>query len=185
MRELTKEALSFLNQCSAGLISKEKLEQELSFKASFVEMKHYLDTTLSQNDFHGFEAILWGMPNTLNKAEEAELYREYLARENHYQHDNIVTSFQTYFNDNKENISILMKAITIIPEYLEGDDISYPYIRKIIYAIGAQPEPYNFEALEALTKSEDVQIRDLALHQIEKRKELGRWEARKNKEFSS
>ena len=59
--------------------------------------------------------------------------------------------------------------------------MKYPYIRKIIYAIGAQPEPYNIDALEKLaTKTNDEQIKDLALHQIKKRKELGRWEAAKN-----
>ena len=59
--------------------------------------------------------------------------------------------------------------------------MKYPYIRKIIYAIGSQPEPYNSEALEKLaSETNDEKIKDLALHQIEKRKELGRWEAAKN-----
>ena len=64
--------------------------------------------------------------------------------------------------------------------YQHDEDLKYPFIRKIIYAIGAQPEPYNIEALETLLQSEDEKIKELALHQIEKRKQLGRWEANNN-----
>jgi hypothetical protein len=71
--------------------------------------------------------------------------------------------------------------VNTIPDYLSSDDFKYPYIRKIIYAIGAQPEPYNIEALEKLAnETGDEQIKELALHQVKKRKELGRWEATKN-----
>ncbi len=74
-----------------------------------------------------------------------------------------------------------MEAITLVPDYLKYDDMKYPYIRKIIYAIGAQPEPYNIEALEKLaSETVDMQTKELALHQIKKRNELGRWEITKN-----
>jgi len=45
-------------------------------------------------------------------------------------------------------------------------------MRKLIYAIGAQPEPDNIVALNKLTQSEDEKIKELALHQIEKRERL-------------
>ncbi len=96
----------------------------------------------------------------------------------HREHEDIAGLFQRKFNNNKQNIQPLLLAITNIPEYLEDDDFKYPYIRKLIYAIGAQLESYNIETLAILTQSEDEQIRNLALHQIEKRKKIGRWENR-------
>lgn len=43
-----------------------------------------------------------------------------------------------------------MKAIDIVPKYLNYGDTIYPYIRKLIYAIGAKPEQYNIEELKKL-----------------------------------
>ena len=78
-----------------------------------------------------------------------------------------------YLKTEGENYNL--KAIDNIPEYLEDDDFKYPYIRKIIYAIGAQPQPESLLALEKLTsETNDTEIKNLALHQLEKRKELRR-----------
>ena len=56
-------------------------------------------------------------------------------------------------------------------KYLEPEDFKYPYIRKIIYAIGAQPQPESLLALEKLaSETDDEKIKELALHQLEKRK---------------
>lgn len=112
-----------------------------------------------------------------NKKNEPTL-RGLLLLNSHESHEDIVSLFQLNYNNSIENISMLLNAIKNIPDYLNPDDFKYPYIRKIIYAIGAQPSPYNVEALENLiNETDDEQIRDLALHQIEKRKKLGRWEA--------
>ena len=78
-----------------------------------------------------------------------------------------------YLKTEGENYNL--KAIDNIPEYLEDDDFKYPYIRKIIYAIGAQPQPESLLALEKLAfETNDIKIKELALHQLEKRKELER-----------
>jgi hypothetical protein len=180
MRELTENELSLLLIYSSGLISKEELEEQFPFKATYLEIEHYLDTFIKNKNIHGFESVLGNIPSTLTKQEEEKLYSRYLLVQGHYQHENIVTAFQTYFNTSQSNIATLLEAIDSIPKYLQDDDFKYPYIRKIIYAIGAQPEPYNLEALEVLSKADDERIRELALHQIEKRKKSGRWEAAKN-----
>ena len=94
----------------------------------------------------------------------------------------MASAFQTIFNNNTENIPILLKAIDNIPKYLEANDFKYPYVRKIIYAIGAQPQPESLLALEKLaSETNDTEIKKLALYQLEKRKELGRWEYEKNR----
>ncbi len=98
----------------------------------------------------------------------------------HKCHEDIASLFQNLFNNDKTNIPIIIQAILHVPFYLQEDDFKYPYIRKLIYAIGAQPEPFNLEALEELARSEDEKIKDLALHQIEKRKQYGRWENEKD-----
>lgn len=108
--------------------------------------------------------------------------RELLLLNFHNSHEDIVSMFQSLWNNNTENISVLLKALENIPEYLQPDDFKYPYIRKIIYAIGAQPQPESLLALEKLaSETDDEKIKELALHQLEKRKRLGRWEAERKK----
>jgi hypothetical protein len=133
------------------------------------------DVVLLENSFFvGFSL------NIIN-AEHQKILLKLLEGQWHREHEDIIGLFQRIFNESKENITALLTAIEMIPEYLQEHDFKYPYIRKLIYAIGAQPEPYNIEALEKLvTEIDDEQIKELALHQIKKRKELGRWEAAKN-----
>ncbi|MEX0596249.1 MAG: hypothetical protein WD512_07090, partial [Candidatus Paceibacterota bacterium] len=102
------------------------------------------------------------------------IYRKLILEDWHTENEDIARYFQNEFNEDIENIPILIKAINSVPKYLQYDVMKYPYIRKIIYAIGAQPEPNNIKALERLSiETEDEQIKELALHQIEKRKKLG------------
>ena len=90
----------------------------------------------------------------------------------HIENEDIVTLFQFTWNNNIENIPILLKAINNIPEYLQDEISKYSYIKKIIYAIGAQPQPESLLALEKLaSETNDIQIKELALHQLGKRKE--------------
>jgi hypothetical protein len=178
MRELSEHEISMLNKCSAGVISKEELEADLKYKASPEEMEGYLDMFLNSKATRNFEAVLWNMPNTLSKQEENKLFAKYLLLDGHFEHENIATAFQTYFHTEKENITILLGALQHIPEYLDAEDMRHPYLRKIIYAIGAQPEPFNIEALNDLVNTGNSPIKELALHQIEKRKRLGRWETK-------
>ena len=108
--------------------------------------------------------------------------RELLCEKWHIENEDIVTLFQFTWNNNIENIPILLKAINNIPEYLQDEISKYSYIKKIIYAIGAQPQPESLLALEKLaSETNDIKIKELALHQLEKRKELGRWEYEKNR----
>ena len=109
--------------------------------------------------------------NCFNPSNEEPL-RKLLLLNFHNSHEDIVDLFQTMWNNSTKNIPILLKAIDNIPEYLEPEDFKYPYIRKIIYAIGAQPQPESLLALEKLTaETNDIKIKELALHQLEKRKE--------------
>lgn len=119
--------------------------------------------------------------NYFNKKNESGL-RQLIKLDFHQSHEDIVSLFQLKYNNNLTNIPVLFNAVNNIPEYLRPDDFKYPYIRKVIYAIGAQQEPYNIQSLEELAKYEDEKIRNLALHQIEKRKKLGRWEFKENAE---
>ena len=120
--------------------------------------------------------------NCFNPSNEEPL-RRLLLLNFHNSHEDIVDLFQTMWNNSTKNIPILLKALKNIPKYLEPEDFKYPYIRKIIYAIGAQPQPESLLALEKLAfETNDIKIKKLALHQLEKRKELGRWEYEKNLE---
>lgn len=121
--------------------------------------------------------ILTGFLLGCYKKENEVPMRELLLQTFHNSHEDIVGLFQSTFNNSSENIPILLKALKNIPEYLQPDDFKYPYIRKIIYAIGAQPQPESLLALERLaSETDDEKIKELALHQLEKRRRLGRWE---------
>ena len=113
------------------------------------------------------------------------IYRQLLLEDWHIEHEDIVGFFQSYFNKDIENIYILLNALINIPTYLQEDEATkYSYIKKIIYAIGAQPQPESLSALGDLaSKTGDEKIKELALHQLEKRKRLGRWEYKRNKQI--
>ncbi len=183
--EFNKEQLSLFEKCSAGFITKDELLKELKMDFTFSSVsKLFLDFSKTK-DNEIFSNIFNSLSGIFSFEEENHFYSVYILQENHFLHSDMASAFQTYFNNKPENISSLLLALENIPDYLYEDDFKYPYIRKIIYAIGAQPEPYNIEALEGLVKeTNDQQIKDLALHQIKKRKDLGRWES-KNEESDS
>ena len=139
----------------------------------FNEAISLLEDTKSLDDVQNVILTGW-LLNCFNPSNEEPL-RRLLLLNFHDSHEDIVDLFQTMWNNSTKNIPILLKAIDNIPEYLEPEDFKYPYIRKIIYAIGAQPQPESLLALEKLAfETNDIKIKELALHQLEKRKELGR-----------
>ena len=136
----------------------------------FNEAISLLEDTKSLEDVQNVILTGW-LLNCFNPSNEEPL-RRLLLLNFHNSHEDIVDLFQTMWNNSTKNIPILLKAIDNIPEYLEDDDFKYPYIRKIIYAIGAQPQPESLLALEKLAaETNDIKIKELALHQLEKRKE--------------
>lgn len=160
-------------------ITKDELFKIFPYKANFEELKHLLLETkrdsLYNEEFHN---ILWRFPISMSDNEYLKLLHFFLLEDWHHDHERILQELQICFNEDKNSINYLIQILSSLPDFYRHDeDIKYPFIRKIIYAIGAQPEPYNIEALETLLQSEDREIRELALHQIEKRNRLGRWEA--------
>ena len=162
-------------------------EERLTILKNSISIEDFNEAILLLEDGKSLEdvrnVILTGwLLNCFNPSNEEPL-RRLLLLNFHNSHEDIVDLFQTMWNNSTKNIPILLKAIDNIPEYLEPEDFKYPYVRKIIYAIGAQPQPESFLALENLaSETNDIKIKELALHQLEKRKELGRWEYEKNLE---
>ena len=161
-------------------------EERLTMLKNSISIEDFNEAILLLEDGKSLEdvrnVILTGwLLNCFNPSNEEPL-RRLLLLNFHNSHEDIVDLFQTMWNNSTKNIPILLKAIDSIPEYLEPEDFKYPYIRKIIYAIGAQPQPESLLALEKLaSETNDTEIKKLALHQLEKRKELGRWEYEKNR----
>ena len=151
-------------------------EERLTMLKNTISIEDFNEAILLLEDGKSLEdvrnVILTGwLLNCFNPSNEEPL-RKLLLLNFHNSHEDIVDLFQTMWNNSTENIPILLKAIDNIPEYLEDDDFKYPYVRKIIYAIGAQPQPESLLALENLaSETNDIQIKELALHQLEKRKE--------------
>ncbi|WP_315161714.1 hypothetical protein [Capnocytophaga leadbetteri] len=161
-------------------------EERLTMLKNSISVEDFNEAILLLEDGKSLEdvrnVILTGwLLNCFNPSNEEPL-RRLLLLNFHNSHEDIVDLFQTMWNNSTKNIPILLKAIDNIPEYLEPEDFKYPYVRKIIYAIGAQPQPESLLALEKLAfETNDIKIKELALHQLEKRKELGRWEYEKNR----
>ena len=151
-------------------------EERLTMLKNSISVEDFNEAILLLEDGKSLEdvrnVILTGwLLNCFNPSNEEPL-RRLLLLNFHNSHEDIVDLFQTMWNNSTKNIPILLKAIDNIPEYLEPEDFKYPYIRKIIYAIGAQPQPESLLALEKLAaETNDIKIKELALHQLEKRKE--------------
>ena len=151
-------------------------EERLTMLKNSINIEDFNEAILLLEDGKSLEdvrnVILTGwLLNCFNPSNEEPL-RRLLLLNFHNSHEDIVDLFQTMWNNSTKNIPILLKAIDNIPEYLEPEDFKYPYIRKIIYAIGAQPQPESLLALEKLaSETNDTEIKELALHQLEKRKE--------------
>jgi hypothetical protein len=154
------------------------LEKEISineFNDAINDLNFVLDNDTTSN------VILTGFLLNYFNENNKESLKALISLNFHKNHEDIAGLFQRNYYNDVDNIPVLLSVLNTIPDYLSSDDFKYPYIRKIIYAIGAQPEPYNIEALEKLAnETGDEQIKELALHQVKKRKELGRWEATKN-----
>lgn len=151
-------------------------EERLTMVKNTISIEDFNEAILLLEDGKSLEdvrnVILTGwLLNCFNSSNEEPL-RRLLLLNFHNSHEDIVDLFQTMWNNSTKNIPILLKAIDNIPEYLEPEDFKYPYIRKIIYAIGAQPQPESLLALEKLaSETNDIKIKELALHQLGKRKE--------------
>ena len=151
-------------------------EERLTMLKNTISIEDFNEAILLLEDGKSLEdvrnVILTGwLLNCFNPSNEEPL-RKLLLLNFHNSHEDIVDLFQTMWNNSAKNIPILLKALKNIPKYLEDDDFKYPYIRKIIYAIGAQPQPESLLALEKLaSETNDIQIKELALHQLGKRKE--------------
>ena len=151
-------------------------EERLTMLKNTISIEDFNEAILLLEDGKSLDdvqnVILTGwLLNCFNPSNEEPL-RRLLLLNFHNSHEDIVDLFQTMWNNSTKNIPILLKAIDNIPEYLEPEDFKYPYIRKIIYAIGAQPQPESLLALEKLaSETNDIKIKELALHQLGKRKE--------------
>jgi len=65
--------------------------------------------------------------------------RKLLLQNFHDSHEEIVSLFQSHWNNDTENIPILLKALKSTPQYLQPEDFRYPYIRKIIMLLVLNP----------------------------------------------
>jgi hypothetical protein len=189
MNEIENIDLELIGKLCRWEISKEEFLSQTSFKASDEQWRYLLNGTKNKVNESGynqyFDVIFLKLPTSISKIDKIDIFKTYLLVNWHHEHEEIVGVFQSFFHNDIDNISVLLQAMKQIPQYIEEID-SYPYIRKIIYAIGAQPEPYNIETLKKIiNETQDETIKGLALHQVDKREKFGRWEFEKNKAHES
>lgn len=115
-----------------------------------------------------------------------EIWKALLTEDWHSEHEDLIGMFQYIFNKEHENIDFLLKIFRHIPLYISQDStIRYEYLQKVIYAIGAQPQPESLCALESLlSETEDDEIKKMLSNQIAKRRSIvgGKYEFEKKGE---
>jgi len=183
--ELIKEKdLYIIDELCSREINIDEFRIQSSFQANFEQIRYLLYRSKDEIEDHCnkyTEAIFWRLPKDITKQEEVILFREFILVNWHCEHEEMATAFQIDFHDDIVNIDVLIKAFKNPPSYLLEDDFRHSYLRKLIYAIGAQPSPQNIQALESLLELEDDYVKGLVKHQIEKRNKYGRWEAGEKK----
>ncbi len=174
MKEIELKDNTLIEKLCERTIDVEEFQKQTSFKANFEQLIYLLeknkDNKLSKHFNQTFHTLFWELPKQLSDDEELAIFRQFLIEHYHHEHEHIVSAFQTHFNKNKDNLEFLLKAIQNIPPYFEGLSRK-SYIKKIIYAIAAHPNPYCQHTLKKLTQSENKAIKNLAQAQLTKNKE--------------
>jgi len=164
MKEISSGDWDLLRDAALGRISKSELSKIL-FPIDVAAFRELLVSLLMDEDtkeYNGkFGLAFWYLPTIATEKDKSNLFGEFLLKPGHNEHEEIVSAFQTSLNDNPENLKALKLAFDKVPPYLQRDDMRYSYLRKVIYAIGAQPEPFNLATLRELINSEDDKIKQL------------------------
>lgn len=110
------------------------------YKANFNEMVELLEYFKNDKVFNNeFDEVLWRFPNNLNKGEMTTLLQTFLLKNYHHSHEGIISELQSIYNTETKTIKFLLMRLESLPAYYSKDeDLKYPFIRKLIYAIGAQ-----------------------------------------------
>ena len=166
-----------------GQITREQEEEELrncvnvqNFNIAICSLEKIASLDITRS------VILVGFILDLYNSANEKPMRDLLLLNFHDSHEDIVRLFQLRWNNNIENITILIQATRSIPDYLSPVDIKHSYLQNIIYAIGAQPQPESLCALEyLLSETKDKEIKKMISSQIEKRRSIvgGKYEFEK------
>ena len=167
-----------------GQITREQEEEELrncvnvqNFKIAICSLEKIASLDITRS------VILVGFILDLYNSANEKPMRDLLVLNFHDSHEDIVRLFQLRWNNNIENITILIQATRSIPLYISQDSvIKHSYLQNIIYAIGAQPQPESLCALEyLLSETKDEEIKKMISSQIEKRHSIvgGKYEFEK------
>ena len=166
-----------------GQITREQEEEELrncvnvqNFNIAICSLEKIASLDITRS------VILVGFILDLYNSANEKPMRDLVVLNFHNSHEDIVRLFQLRWNNNIENITILIQATRSIPDYLSPVDIKRSYLQNIIYAIGAQPQPESLCALEyLLSETKDEEIKKMISSQIEKRHSIvgGKYEFEK------
>lgn len=168
MEILSNTDWKMLDSLMSGTLSRERFDADFNIVADFEACLNILLELKIKKDYRKFEHFFWALPKQMTSLQELLLFRMALVEEWHFEHEEIVSAFQTSMPKDFKNILFLKFIIENVPQYLSIPDLKDAFIRKCAYAIAAQPAPYNEEALRELSQSSDEVIKKYALHQLVK-----------------
>lgn len=171
MIQLTKENWSFLRSYNPSILDRNFVYSKIKKKADFEQFVELLYGCKKMDDPEiCFDCILSKFPISINAKEYTKVCRIFLKELWHRNHESMIGFLQDEVSGkDNENIEALDWLLNNLPEfYKHDDDLKYPFIRKIMYAIASQPKN---EALEYFTQklnSPDERIREFAKIQIKR-----------------
>lgn len=150
MIKFTQEQLDVMELVSMGELPLNSLKKNNIPTLNFLELKGILDCLLENNDFYAFRVVFDYAPKNISFEEEEQLFREYLLRYNHYEHENMIASFYTTYRKNIKNIDVLVDLINNPPNYFKEEDRDIIFIDKCLDALGRQKFPESYNAIKKI-----------------------------------
>ncbi len=169
MIQLTDKDWTILNGFWKG-INREENFKELNKEADFREMKELLmslkdleNRSERETRFHTLYSVF---PTSMSEEELAEFRRFFLLEKWHHSHEEILKDLSSYYLC-EENVDAIIDLINDLPDFYKVDkDLKYPFIRKCLYAIEAQPKPHSSYGLREVYRESDDVVKGWALYHL-------------------
>lgn len=176
MINITDEDWKYFYSYLENFVNREEIYKVIKKKASFEQFVELLYSCRYKEDsINKFGIIFSLFPHSMNVYEFTKMCQIFLKELWHREHETMIGYLQDDESvKSKENIDVLLYLMNNLPEFYKyDDDLKYPFIRKIFYAIASQPKPYSREVLEELALNKDERIKEYALYQLERIEQVG------------
>jgi hypothetical protein len=166
-RFLSNDHLSLLEKVMKGQLPIEAVRDEF---ASVVRMEVVIDEYIRAKvaaDIIHLNRVLYALGYFLNPSEKLCLFKLAILDDWHQEHGELIGALQIFEPKTTHNLEVIKWSLGNLPAYItRHEDFKYPYVKKCMYAIGAQSQPEALIVLQEFQKSQDDIISSLAGEQL-------------------